>query len=297
MRARPLRRGVCSRNLRFVSARAVQRPAESHWLSRMSSWAFSKCFWTANVREMPPWACSERQRPTSVCFVRARQIRAVSRALQLVLFALNVLECFFDVLCSTSCPAGRFQDINGQWTCRICPSGRFSLESAPECSPCGDGSIAPDPESSECIPCDDNSEPSVLKDSCACDPGFFLPDHKNVFDSCMPCPNGADCTSAGTTFTTLETVPGFWRSDNKSAIFYRCIKAEYCTNAEGKGSQDALGGCAENRRGPLCALCDEDYFEGLVGGCQACPAKTAGSYAYIVLMGLLLVCFCWIFPF
>ena len=92
---------------------------------------------------------------------------------------------------------------------------------------------------------------------------------------CIECPQGAECDYPGVTWSTLTTIPGWWRSGNNSLTvrsrsrlrgrfrgltrfvlsktqFFRCILDTNCL-----GGRDSE--CAQNRDGPLCALCMPGY--------------------------------------
>jgi hypothetical protein len=57
---------------------------------------------------------------------------------------------------------------------------------------------------------------------------------------------GGHSDTVGVRFTDIVTLSGWWRPDNTSATFIRCIRASHCVG--GTAEED---GCAANRYGPL----------------------------------------------
>ena len=102
---------------------------------------------------------------------------------------------------------------------------------------------------------------------------------------CLGCPNGALCKANGLNITSILSAPGFWRSNNSSKLFHRCLF---------EGS-DCLGsGCREGHAGVVCALCDNGFarMEGELAPCSLCPKGTgAGNDSTESLAGLLTLCF------
>lgn len=71
-----------------------------------------------------------------------------------------------------------------------------------------------DINASACSRCNiySTSSPDFL--SCICNIGFYLPDtpdNYGVVNECLVCPEGADCSQPGTTWTSMGALEGYWR--------------------------------------------------------------------------------------
>jgi hypothetical protein len=132
---------------------------------------------------------------------------------------------------------------------------------------------------------------------------------------CIPCPNGGECSSPGTTFESVRAKRGWWQDKHffvsgnhgskmqEDLSFLECEKAangdtacnggEYESaygNGTGVGacttnSTTCNGGCRPNHKGFMCAVCMDGYKKGLDNFCEMCPesvqSSLSGFYAVI----------------
>ena len=109
----------------------------------------------------------------------------------------------------------------------------------------------------------------------ACDPGYS-PAATNDGDICVPCrfgtfnldgeecntcPEGAVC-SGGDRITSDSN---WWRSSNDTLNFYQCRYPDVCL----AGTETGDRACAEGHKGPLCAVCEDNWFS-FAGRCREC---------------------------
>ena len=95
---------------------------------------------------------------------------------------------------------------------------------------------------------------------------------------CLPCPDGAVCSGGD----QIASKANYWRSNYQSDQFYSCRSPDVC-NA---GPVVADAACVDGNEGPLCAVCENDYFA-FAGKCQSCN-KTAQAKAMISIAAILL---------
>jgi hypothetical protein len=68
-------------------------------------------------------------------------------------------------------------------------------------------------------------------DRCVCPVDYFsegLANFTGQTVQCIKCPRGAACTERGVTFEELNADEGFWRADNTTLTFYRCLIPAHC---------------------------------------------------------------------
>jgi hypothetical protein len=132
--------------------------------------------------------------------------------------------------------------------------GFFTAPGSKKYDPCTSRTVAPFPEMSACLACDQNSDSNDDFTACVCFAGKYSlgATINNTELNCYPCPLGAECSKPGVTWDTLGAVVGWWRRDNTSLAFYRCLLPIHC----GGGRGDL---CRVFRTGPLCALCQTGY--------------------------------------
>jgi hypothetical protein len=121
-----------------------------------------------------------------------------------------------------------------------------------------------------CSECANGASPSEDKLRCVC--GIGLYEKANYADNtrqCLRCPQGASCSTPGQTWDDLATAGGWWRPNNQSLDYYRCLRQSHCL-----GGIDST--CGSNRRGPLCSLCLSGYKAGDSNSdCTICPSENA----------------------
>jgi len=144
------------------------------------------------------------------------------------------------------CPPGTYNNLVRASSCRPCAPGRFSGSwGQDECLSCALNDVATNYGMAKCQPCRAHGKSNLERTECACEPGFYLPYYlQDSIYRCVPCPVGGDCTSSGTTYYNLKSLPGWWRSSNSSLNFYRCPIRSNCQGSE------AMGGAAQYTSGP-----------------------------------------------
>jgi hypothetical protein len=205
---------------------------------------------------------------------------------------MGQLECL-------PCDSGYYQSVEGKTECQICPEGTYSGVRASICTKCGGVSAAPLPGTTECKTCPANSQPSNDRRECLCNSGFYSVPMSNsshlpliLLDNegalyCAICPGGSDCSKIGTSWRTISTLAGYWRSSNETRTYYRCPVVTYC-----QGGVDSE--CDGNRGGPLCALCNPGYMEQSTGACTPCPPTQAGSWVLLFFLLCIVALIIWI---
>merc|ERR1719482_781289 len=148
----------------------------------------------------------------------------------------------------TACLEGSFFD-ESTGGCEACPPGTFkSAAGDTPCEPCPANFFSPESGATMC--CRDGY---VLVD------GFCRECGENVGDYYL---KGATCDAAnGTTVATLEIEQGYFRFSPDTTFLYPCPEDDDACRgsspaAEGYGD----GLCYTHAHGPLCMLCEEDYF-------------------------------------
>jgi hypothetical protein len=108
---------------------------------------------------------------------------------------------------------------------------------------------------------------------------------------CIKCPRGALCQDTGVSFENMQTTTGWWRVDNTSLTFYRCLLPIHC-----QGGRESA--CKPNRQGPLCARCSPGYKSSSgTSECKLCPsAAAAGTTSVLIIAAViaLLILMYWI---
>ncbi|CAM9152478.1 unnamed protein product [Ascophyllum nodosum] len=94
--------------------------------------------------------------------------------------------------------------------------------------------------------------------------------------SCLACGDGL-VASGGATVCTLEE--GFWRLTDTSTTVYECPNCDACA-----GGSDVSSYCAEGFSGPLCAVCDSDYYSSGSYECLECSATNTASTIITIIV-------------
>jgi len=199
----------------------------------------------------------------------------------------------------TACDPGLAQSSEGSSSCFECFPGTFSLRSADRCRACPVGKIAPLNRTEECTECDPNATPDANRVKCICRRGYFLPVRKegasvngssSLVTKCERCEAGMACEEPGTEESTMKTAEGYWRSSEDDSTFYSCVLPRHCRS--GRPFE-----CADNRGGPLCAVCFDGYRPAVSGaGCEKCPSKSGAvgesvGFSLLVLVSLAALCY------
>jgi hypothetical protein len=98
--------------------------------------------------------------------------------------------------------------------------------------------------------------------------------YENSNDICESCMVGVSCVTHGSVLVSLDLEPGFWRSGPSSVRVYLCTHgAVACAGGTGDGTSDEYPYCHTGYVGPLCAVCDKDYFRSWSSTrCERCAA-------------------------
>jgi hypothetical protein len=113
----------------------------------------------------------------------------------------------------------------GSTSCDSCLSGHYSPEGQRDCTLCAAGTVAIHGGASVCDTCGSFSSSSDDRTYCKCYVGYYDNNREGSdasVSSCSTCPKGPDCGTAGTTFESMQTLPGYWRVDNQSLDYYVC---------------------------------------------------------------------------
>ncbi|CAM9462638.1 unnamed protein product [Scytosiphon promiscuus] len=131
--------------------------------------------------------------------------------------------------------------------------------------------------------CDPGSELEVSLDGTSleisCNPcleNFYKPDEGS--DPCLACTDGL-VSEAGAVVCTLE--PGFWRTSNTSDTVYECPNEDACV-----GGATVETYCEDGFKGPLCAVCENDYYPSGSYECLECSEGNAASAMIAIILFL-----------
>ena len=119
--------------------------------------------------------------------------------------------------------------------------------------------------------CRPGSEPLVVRHADGVDVArecTVCKDRTFNFDGieCKSCPDGGDCRGG----TSLDSLPGWWRSSEKSELLFSCPVRESCA----AGNATGTSACEEGYEGPVCALCAPGYRH-WGGKCSKCGSNAA----------------------
>ena len=221
------------------------------------------------------------------------------------------------------CRGGTFSNTTGATTAQcsgLCPPGKYSDDGYKECLPCRKGEIAPKEGSVECTKCEIEETTARIGDTeCICGAEKFRAnDAERLCKACSR--TGMDCSVPGTTVASLKIEVGFWRADDGTMSVLPCPVPEACVgsvgvSANGNSSTTAVNTTSTNssnattcvrtddqhlckcgQRGPLCAVCDQNYTRFSTASlCSKCPENLGVSILWSMLF-ILLTAFClWLF--
>ena len=132
----------------------------------------------------------------------------------------------------------------------MCPAGKYSGFEAAQCLRCAAGEISV-AGAILCTPCDAANGQTSNADNTEC--SFCLEDFFSDGGACQACPHHATCLE-GTTKSTIDVLPGYWRNSIDTTRIRPCLAAAVCG-----GGVDIEAQCLENHDGPLCTGCGEGY--------------------------------------
>ena len=174
-------------------------------------------------------------------------------------------------VCS-ACEKGKYAPTAGSASCTLCPAFHYSLESGQiACKRCEWPSIALTAGASICS---------------ACVEGYYL---HTLLHECIECPEGAICEE-NTTLKTLKVEQGFYRFELWSSEIFSC---PYPNNCKGGSGTAGDASCISGAFGPLCEMCEADYFLEVDGtkACTSCDDATRSTkvIALFIIVAVLFV--------
>jgi hypothetical protein len=131
--------------------------------------------------------------------------------------------------------------------------------------------------------CGAGEEPIVASDGIStctpCEVGYYKP--LPGTDSCLTCPEGADCNDVGITIPCI--LEGYWRaqpsdpndlSNFKKYSIYICDYSEVC-----RGGCQLNQSCRHDRKqsSPVCGVCEEGYYMS-DGECYSCQSNQSENH-------------------
>ena len=187
-------------------------------------------------------------------------------------------------LSCTACDAGRKASGTNSTSCDDCAPGRYASGThAKVCADCERGSYSTSSGATSCAICvSPTTTAGAGAENCsACVKDYYWDPRitKDKRDKelelkglggCTKCPDGVDCGSSIHTNHTLDALhvkKNWYRASSTATKVYKCA-GENC-----QGGKSAVGdkSCAENAKGPLCALCKPKHFLApSIGKCKEC---------------------------
>ena len=164
------------------------------------------------------------------------------------------------------CGPGTFQEQKGQLNCNPCPADTYAETSQ-------------NPSQASCQNCGSHLESSTTngatgvgnRTGCVCLQNYYFDGTK-----CAVCPEGASCLSAGLQIDTVATLPGYWRADRLTDVFYVCNDETACIGGKMLEGNTTDAQCTNATSGLLCARCAQGYAR-VNELCLACPGGTTSS--------------------
>jgi len=181
------------------------------------------------------------------------------------------------------CPEG-YRDRGGaagRELCQLCPADTFkATNGSDECTLCAE--VIPGSTTLNIL-----GSPSIS--ACKCRAGFFLKPGNS--STCVQCPQGTNC-SDGTSLDALQLLPGYWRIAPASEDIRLCPSSSHDACLGGSNLSSI---CATGHRGPLCSVCEKDYYQSSEG-CTLCFDKGGGAIpatlAVAIVLFALTILFC-----
>jgi hypothetical protein len=118
---------------------------------------------------------------------------------------------------------------------------------------------------------------------------------------CETCPSGADCSTVGTAYWNVKTLPGYWRPNNRTETpFYMCQFREFCLGSQAVGSSSnpddwslSASQCAGDLSGIFCSSCRPGFKREAGGKCAPCPTSSV-SWVLVILIAFVIILAFWI---
>ena len=171
---------------------------------------------------------------------------------------------YFNTSMCIDCPLGQYQNTRGKDKCNECTGGWIPNEKRRDCIK------PPWPFPEEC----QNNE--YLNDT--------APLKQNW--TCKLCPNGADCSNATASLTTLMSEKGWWRIPDEygpgDILFARCPFPQDCLAAKPNEPK-----CVNTTTQDLCSRCKVGY-DRISSRCELCRENEIGLRVAL-MMGLVVL--------
>ncbi|KAL3930332.1 MAG: hypothetical protein SGPRY_001582 [Prymnesium sp.] len=185
------------------------------------------------------------------------------------------------------CKAGTYQDKEGAIGCKDCRDGSYCPAGAPNPLGCESGAGIPFAVT--------NKRRAIGPAACVCEAGHFNNTLRNW--SCVVCPSGTDCRSAGFTLATLPVRPGYFRRNPESVDVRRCPDAaSNCSNdvqcetsTSGCAGSATSTGCHAGLEGAYCLLCTHDSDERVYYSAATSTARAQCKECPDALLHLILI--------
>lgn len=107
---------------------------------------------------------------------------------------------------------------------------------------------------------------------------------------CTFCPHEAEWCDEN----SIYLKKGFWRASQNSTYVYQCLDDDSC----GGGNVTGQSSCLPGYEGPICSICEYDYFRATNGGCVDCSQNyfmaVCVAGAILVILGFAFVPMLWI---
>jgi len=229
-------------------------------------------------------------------------------------FVLNETSALYQ--CSP-CAQSYYKAVAGNTECSVCPSGAQPIEGTghTNCT-CQVGyywSLDNATAEGSCVDCayelhqaksssvTTAFEGSTSPSECICTEDYYQ-NQTNCID-CIDIDYGVNC-SEGSTISTLNMKPGYWRVSVSSATILACpLGSINCAGGTGYNPNltsiseelfDSNYYCQENYKGPYCAVCEDGYFKSVSDKCIQCSSslKIVG-YIGIVLTSIIVLAAVW----
>jgi hypothetical protein len=189
------------------------------------------------------------------------------------------------------CLVGHYQPKEGRTSCDVCKKGGFQpLIGAQACLFCEYGTYQMNTTSIFCNRCQANmvteNEGSDDVGLCVCAANFYL---EEIGDEriCKACPEGADCSTVGSTVRSLNTSAGYWRASTTTVAFHKCADASACIGGLIYDSMDNQ--CNLGHVGLKCGLCDwsQQYVLKYGVSCEPCAPNEGRDSVLMCFVALL----------
>lgn len=191
------------------------------------------------------------------------------------------------------CMPGSFSSQSGRSSCELCLPGTFlSVSGKTTCERCPPDTFALGSAATRCEPC----ALVVVGGRCVCRYSTYMAEN----GTCINCPKGAECVSAGLEARTLKAAAGYWRSPRSASnpVFYKCLTLTHCPQQSAYSFDPTERNdlnyssivCGAYRRGPICALCLDGYKSStVVSACVNCENNTKGTVlSILIILGMII---------